>query len=1199
MTTKIKHIASNTITTTELDTSSLDGHFSGGTGVTYSAGAISIGQAVAASDSPTFADLTLTGNLNITGNIDQYNVTDLDVTDKTITLGSGQIEANSGGSGIIVDGSNASILWDEANTEWDFNNPIKVTGTISSGAITSTGSSTFTSTSTMDINLVANPPELNFEDTSSTSGTKRARWTLDNNNFSAQALSDNDASVTHALLNFNLSSGAATFGGNVSVGGAAYTTSADLNLLGDGLAIKNDKNGNSNNWSLIQNTSSGSAANLEFITGLGSALTLNHDRSATFAGNLDVTGTITGDDGLSIQGGTGNAYLQVGSDTGSWTWKNYRATHKLALEDSDGTGEVLNFDTSGNATFAGTISSGAITSTGAVTGTYFSDGYVTWNAAQFNRSGAAIEFQFTPTNASWKVKIGANGDNPTEFNAYTGDADFSGEVSTPSAKLKALSKTQTDSTNNVFVYDTRKDSDGGAWRKSSTNTSWYSEASGAKRSARKEFPVVAVIAFNTSQELIIYDGDDPDFPIWAKYTNGFTQDAGVASSVTAKNGAIYCGQRSQNLYSGNGFFKLDFAGDFFFSNIGSVFGTYRQGKSDGLTTGLDFRSRGDRTTSKYSFNSGGGFNVNDLAITVLPNAPIDEETGLPRPTIALATDNGVMVILHNEDVSYLTNSQDSSAFNYIDNIFFREDNSLVWQGDSSSNVASERFTQVKHKLFSANFNQQSVENGNTDEQYGPSHKNGNLRFIGTGGITSSSPNVDNGMALSNNAGLNLISPYKPDGEKGLMAHITSDYNTGWMFSKNIKRALLSSTDSTNLVGTNVCPNGDFSNGTTSWTGNQASISASGGILTVSGTGSFPQNQSANHTAISCNHGDQFFVEFTINERTTNPSSAGIISSGLIEKNNNIGYWYPSATGTFSTRVTANGSSLTIYLHAGTTVGVVTKFSNVKITKMDVQDRCHLNQDVYPQGTIVKSPVETGAELQGYGPFSSSNYLQQPYSAHLDFDQGDFSTCFWVNSAYSTSEYIWDRGDDSGNYRIALYYGSNNNGTMYFYSRDTAATEVSGVIGAPNEWSQVWVIRRGDSHEIWVNGVNKHASSELVRDVSSANGEADLHIGTRFNKDNPNNGKIALLRISAGAPSAEQIKKIYEDEKHLFLPNATATIAGSSNAVTALGYDEDTEILHVGTSAGRSSFQGLNRTDYGSTSSIGNSISASNGLIVEE
>jgi len=95
---------------------------------------------------------------------------------------------------------------------------VSVTGTINSGAITSTGSSTFTSTSTMDINLVANPPELNFEDTSSTSGTKRARWTLDANNFSAQGLSDNDGSVTQSLLNFSLSSGAATFGGTINSG---------------------------------------------------------------------------------------------------------------------------------------------------------------------------------------------------------------------------------------------------------------------------------------------------------------------------------------------------------------------------------------------------------------------------------------------------------------------------------------------------------------------------------------------------------------------------------------------------------------------------------------------------------------------------------------------------------------------------------------------------------------------------------------------------------------------------------------------------------------------------------------------------------------------------------------------------------------------------------------------------------------------
>ena len=74
--------------------------------------------------------LTVTGDLDITGNVNSASVTDLDVTDKTITLGAGQTEGLSGGSGIIVDGSGASILWDETNSEWDFNANIKTTGSL-------------------------------------------------------------------------------------------------------------------------------------------------------------------------------------------------------------------------------------------------------------------------------------------------------------------------------------------------------------------------------------------------------------------------------------------------------------------------------------------------------------------------------------------------------------------------------------------------------------------------------------------------------------------------------------------------------------------------------------------------------------------------------------------------------------------------------------------------------------------------------------------------------------------------------------------------------------------------------------------------------------------------------------------------------------------------------------------------------------
>jgi len=56
--------------------------------------------------------------------------------------------------------------------------------------------------------------------------------------------------------------------------------------------------------------------------------------------------------------------------------------------------------------------------------------------------------------------------------------------------------------------------------------------------------------------------------------------------------------------------------------------------------------------------------------------------------------------------------------------------------------------------------------------------------------------------------------------------------------------------------------------------------------------------------------------------------------------------------------------------------------------------------------------------------------------------------------------------------------------------------------------------------------------------------------------------------------------------------------GSSSSITALAHDEDTDTLHVGTSAGRSDFTGLNRINN-TTTAVTTVISASNGLIIEQ
>ena len=60
--------------------------------------------------------------------------------------------------------------------------------------------------------------------------------------------------------------------------------------------------------------------------------------------------------------------------------------------------------------------------------------------------------------------------------------------------LQAVGATKSVTAVDVFVYDTSKDSDGGAWRKRTQGTSWYQETlNTATRGARREFPSVAVI----------------------------------------------------------------------------------------------------------------------------------------------------------------------------------------------------------------------------------------------------------------------------------------------------------------------------------------------------------------------------------------------------------------------------------------------------------------------------------------------------------------------------------------------------------------------------------------------------------------------------------------------------------------------------------------------------------------------------------
>jgi len=87
-------------------------------------------------------------------------------------------------------------------------------------------------------------------------------------------------------------------------------------------------------------------------------------------------------------------------------------------------------------------------------------------------------------------------------------------------------------------------------------------------------------------------------------------------------------------------------------------------------------------------------------------------------------------------------------------------------------------------------------------------------------------------------------------------------------------------------------------------------------------------------------------------------------------------------------------------------------------------------------------------------------------------------------------------------------------------------------------------------------------------------------------------------LSTSVPTAEQIAKIYRDEKPLFQEGAKCTLYGTVPYAAALAYEEDKDLLHVGTASGMSVFKGLQRVSN-TTDAITVALSAAADIVAGE
>ena len=749
---------------------------------------------------------------------------------------------------------------------------------------------------------------------------------------------------------------------------------------------------------------------------------------------------------------------------------------------------------------------------------------------------------------------------PTTGGTMTGDLTLGAYSDTSAISDNAV---------DIFVYDTSKDSDGGAWRKRCQHTSWYNEAASSTRGSRKEFPAVAVIVAETGT-LTIYDGDTPDLDMWMIINTSsggiFSSTTGSITSITAKNSRVYAGKDSTQ-----GLHALSFLED-----VG-----WRHGTSN-VYTDMFLGNILDRNTnngfSAEDDSHGGNIVsnvVNDVAMTVLPNAPIDSATGLPIPTIAVATDGGVSVIKDDGSVVDITHSSTSTiqelAIGDDYTLYVSQPNSTVFGAVSYGplptadvDLNSWRYTQFYPTVYP------------------------NIPSDDVTHITAKAFGFTQGLVPV------IFNTSEPN--KSSTALVTSKYNTGYM-TGDIKGAWLSDTDATDVTATELVTNGTFDSDLSGWSDDS---SGTGTATQSAGRASLYRVDSSNRGKISQSFtlvsGKTYLVSFEIISGNLQVHFKG--GSGTASQYFNGVNWNVASTGVYQTTFVASGTD-GYASFMGISDGVTGVVDNISVRLADA-DRSVNDNGLQVFGTVDKDAVatdtdSTGDILVGYSGFSSSNYLEQPYNSDLDFGTGDYCLSGWTKlSTAGTEEIILDFADNTTN-RIFLRYTTA--GAILFYCRGTAGTSSTTSNLAVDIWHHIAAFRANGVQYIYVDGI-LHDSDTCADDPTHSSGVLRFGTDSLTSSNTPaTNTSLALWRISATAPSAEQIKDIYEAEKVLFQDNANCTLNGSSDAVTAMDYDDYNDELLVGTSGGLSVFKGLRRVDE-NTNAI-TEVAQQGGLRVEE
>ena len=461
----------------------------------------------------------------------------------------------------------------------------------------------------------------------------------------------------------------------------------------------------------------------------------------------------------------------------------------------------------------------------------------------------------------------------------------------------------------------------------------------------------------------IYDLTEPGRPMWMRFISNAANYAiyGNPNALSMLNGVMAVG-------SSAGYNPVDFARDS--SDIIRIAnqGFDRKYPQIALRNAADGALFTNTSKTPIIVNN----SVNAVAMTVLPDAPIDPATSLRVPTIAVATGNGVSVIKHNGTVSTVTSSGGAQG-----DLGFLADGRLFI---SPINGTSAWYAYLISKdLGTANRYSYYGSDGATEPVL--------TTLVGGDQVLSGAVSA-NGFATTTGSGFLALSRPNSVRSRGLVSRIKNTYNTGWLVG-DARRAYLSDVTAESISGSELVTNGTFNTDTSGWTASAAAtLSTDTGRLKVASSGSYAWAYQAFTTVI----GKTYRISFD----TTNGDATIVCifvgtDTGLTAANYDSG-------------AKANGSHFAVFTATATTtyfkplVGGVGKFAffdNISVQEA-VLDRSYKAASAPVFGTLAKSQLASGTSLVGYSGFSASNYLREPYSTDLDFGTGEWNASAWVN-----------------------------------------------------------------------------------------------------------------------------------------------------------------------------------------------------------